>query len=135
MRRFAGLLTCVTLPLAFLLAPFQHVHAGHSSGADHDHSGVVHAHFYSVAPVRGNQHGPAIDDVDDDHAAVRSLDTFTLVLTAGVAPFVLTRGVVLPFIPAMTFEPVELVEQRGHDPPCVDRSIPRAPPSELSPKD
>jgi hypothetical protein len=39
------------------------------------------------------------------------------------------RGLVLPFIPAVTFEPVELVEQRGHDPPCVDRSIPRAPPS------
>jgi hypothetical protein len=67
--------------------------------------------------------------VDDDHAAVRSLDTFTLVLTTGLAPFVLTRGVVLPFIPEMTCEPVELVEQRGHDPPCIDRSIPRAPPS------
>ena len=125
MRRFTGLLTCVTLPLAFLLAPFQHVH----TGADHDHSSLVHAHFYSVAPVRGNQHGPAIDDVDDDHAAVRSLDTFTLVLTTGLAPFVPPRGLVLAFVPAVTFEPVELVEQRGHDPPSIDRSIPRAPPS------
>lgn len=125
MRRFAGLLTCVTLPLAFLLAPFQHVH----TGTDHDRSGLVHAHFYSAAPVRGNQHGAGIDDVDNDHAAVRALDTFTLVLTTGLAPFVPTRGLVLPFIPTVTFEPVELVEQRGHDPPCIDRSIPRAPPS------
>ena len=125
MRRFAGLLTCVTLPLAFLLAPFQHVH----TGVDHDHSGLVHAHFYSVEPVPGNQHGPAIDDVDDDHAAVTSLDTFTLVLTTGLAPFVLARGLVLPFVPEVTCEPVELVEQCGHDPPCIDRSIPRAPPS------
>ena len=115
---------CVTLPLAFLLAPFQHVH----TGADHDHSGLVHAHFYSVALVR-NQRGPAIDDVDDDHAAVRSLDTFTLVLANGLAPFVPARGLVHPFVPAVTCEPVELVEQCGHDPPCIDRSIPRAPPS------
>jgi len=129
MRRFAGLLTCVTLPLAFLLAPFQHVHTGHGSGADHDHSPVVHAHFYGVGPVRGNQHGPAIDDMDDDHVAVKSLDTFTLVLTAGLTPFAPARGAVLPFLSAVTCEPVELVEQRGHDPPCIDRSVPRAPPS------
>jgi hypothetical protein len=133
MRRFTGLLTCFTLPLAFLLAPFQHVHTGHGTehgtGADHDHSALVHAHFYNVAPVRGNQQGPAIDDVDDDHAAVRPLDTFTLVLTEGIAPFVPARGLVLAFVPAVTFEPVELVEQRGHDPPSIDRSIPRAPPS------
>ena len=125
MRRFAGLLTCVTLPLAFLLAPFQHVH----TGAAHNHSTLVHAHFYNVTPLRGNPHGPAIDDVDDDHAAVGALNTFTLVLTTGLAPFVPARGLVLPFVPAVTFEPVELVEQRGHDPPCIDRSIPRAPPS------
>ena len=125
MRRFAGLLTCVTLPLAFLLAPFQHVH----TGADHDHSGLVHAHFYSVAPVRGNQHGPTIDDVDDDNAAVRSIDKFTLVLTIGLAPFVQARVLVHPFVPAVTCEPVEIVEQCGRDPPCVERWIPRAAPS------
>jgi hypothetical protein len=125
MRRFAGVLTCVTLPLAFLLAPFQHVH----TGADHDHSALVHAHFYSVALVRAKQHDPAIDDVDDDHAAVRSLDTFTLVLTTGFVPFIPPHGLVLPLLAVVTFEPVEDVEQRGHDPPCIDRSIPRAPPS------
>ncbi|MCU1338457.1 MAG: hypothetical protein JWO19_4038, partial [Bryobacterales bacterium] len=63
---------------------------------------------------------------DDDHAAAWSLDTFTLELTAGLAPFIPSRALVLPFVPSATFEPVEVVEECGHDPPCVDRSIPRA---------
>jgi hypothetical protein len=130
MRCCAALLTCLTLLLAFLLAPFQHVHSGQGVGADHDHAALIHTHFYSVPAVHGHPHdGLALDDPDDDHAAARSLDTFTLVLTTGFAPFVPASELVLLFAPSATFEPVEVVEQRGHDPPCIDRSIPRAPPS------
>jgi hypothetical protein len=129
MRGFIGAQTCLTLLLAFLLAPFQHVHTGASGDHDHDHAGLIHAHFYSVPVARGDHHGLEFDDADDDHAAARSLDTFTLVLTDGLAPFVPSRGLVLRFVPAVTFEPVEVVEECGHDPPCLDRSIPRAPPS------
>jgi len=128
MRCFTGAQTCLTLLLAFLLAPFQHVHSGTGSG-DHDHSGLIHAHFYNPSAQRGYRHGLELEDSDDDHAAAWSLDTFTLELTAGLAPFVPSRGPVLQFVPSVTFQPVEVVEECGHDPPCVDRSIPRAPPS------
>jgi hypothetical protein len=75
-------------------------------------------------------HGPQIADFDDDdHATARSLDTFTVVITASLSPFVPSLGPSLLFVPSETFDPVEVVEQRGHDPPCLDRSIPRAPPS------
>jgi hypothetical protein len=107
------------------LAPFEHVH----SGTDHDHSGTIHAHFYTVHASVGERRGLQIVDSDDDHAAAWSLDTFTLVLTAGFAPFVPSCGLALLFVPSATFEPVEVVEECGHDPPGVDRSIPRAPPS------
>ncbi len=48
MRRVAGLQTCFALVLAFFLAPFEHVHSGQPSGTDDDHSGTIHAQFYSV---------------------------------------------------------------------------------------
>ncbi len=124
MRGIAALQTCIALLLAFFLAPFQHVHTGHGSG-------TVHAHFYRF---HGDGHAeephksPALDS-DDDHASARSLDTFTLVLKAGLSPFVPPPERVLLFVPSETFQPVEVIEECGHDPPCVDRSIPRAPPS------
>jgi hypothetical protein len=131
MRRAAALHTCMALLLAFFVAPFQHVHSGHDS-ADHDHSALIHSHFYhlhSVAPSTDEPAGPRMDDVDDDHAAVQSLDTFTLVLTAGLSPFIPSVGLTLPFVPVKTVYPVEIVEERAHDPPSLDCSIPRAPPA------
>jgi len=125
--RFTALQSCLALLVAFVVAPFEHVHPG---GADHDHSAVVHAHFYSVHGAVPDGQGPQIADADDDdHDEVWSVDTFTLVLPAGHAPFVVPRGPVVDFIPGEVYAPVEIVEERGHDPPCVDRSIPRAPPS------
>jgi hypothetical protein len=129
MRRIATLQTCIALLVAFFLAPFQHVH----TGPDHDHSELIHAHFYhfhgadrSVEAV----HGPQFADFDDDdHADAHSMDTFTIEIAAALAPFVPSRGPVLAFVPSATFQPVEVVEERGHDPPCIDRSIPRAPPA------
>jgi hypothetical protein len=129
MRRIAALQTCIALLAAFLLAPFQHVH----TGQDHDHSGLIHAHFYHfhVADHSVDEpHGVQIADFDDDdHADARSLDTYTIEIAAALAPFVLSRGPALAFVPSETFQPVEIVEERGHDPPCIDRSIPRAPPA------
>lgn len=125
MRSYAAFQTCVTVLLALLAAPFQHVHAG----ADHDHAGVVHAHFFHLAASPVEDRGPRVTDADDDHADVRSLDTFTLVITAGFAPFVLSSGPDLQFVPSRAFPPTPTVEERGNSPPAGDRSIPRAPPS------
>jgi hypothetical protein len=121
--------TCIALLLAFFLAPFQHVHAG----PDHDHSEIIHAHFYHLHAADHSveePHGPEFADFDDDdHADAHSLDTFTIELGAALAPFILSRGPVLAFVPSEAFQPVEVVEERGHDPPRIDRSIPRAPPT------
>lgn len=129
MRLIATLQTCVALLVAFLAAPFQHVH----TGPDHDHSAIVHSHLYHfhiAERTADAARGPQLADFDeDDHAEAHSLDTFTIELGSALAPFALPRGPVLDFVPSDTFQPVEAVEQRGHDPPCVDRSIPRAPPA------
>jgi hypothetical protein len=139
--RWIAVPTCLALLLAFLVAPFAHVHTGSGSHHDHDHAGLIHAHFYGLPShshdghphdALGHEpHGLQIvaDDDDDDHAAAWSLDTFTLLLTSGLAPFVPSLGGVLLFVPSETFQPVEIVEECGHDPPCVDRSTPRAPPA------
>ena len=126
MRSVAALQTCLALLLAFFVAPFQHVHSG--SGPDHDHPGIIHAHFYHSGGTTKEQHGPQLSDLDD-HATAKALDTFTLVLTSGISPFIPSHGAVLLFVPSDTFQPVEVVEERGHDPPSLDRSIPRAPPA------
>lgn len=131
MRCFAALQTCLALLLAFFVAPFQHVHTGPDS--DHGHAGLIHAHFYNVHSnsvsgfVEEHQGRQLVDS--DDHATARALDTFTLVLTTGLSPFIPSLGGVFPFVLSDTFQPVEVVEERGHDPPCLDRSIPRAPPA------
>ncbi|MBV9503669.1 MAG: hypothetical protein JO323_01550 [Acidobacteriia bacterium] len=125
MRRFAALQTCLGLLTAFALAPFQHVHTG---DGDHDHAGLVHAHFYG-GPIPQTGHGGRHFDDDDDHRAVWQVDAFTLVLTAGIAPFVPSRAPAILPIPSPTFEPVAVVEECGHDPPCADQIVPRAPPA------
>ena len=119
MRRAAALETCLALLLALFSAPFQHVHA----------HGLVHSHFYPVAPTRAQHSGSLSIGSDDDHAEAVPLDTFTLVLTTGLAPFIPSLGPVLLFVPSESFQPVEVVEECGHDPPSFGRLIPRAPPS------
>jgi hypothetical protein len=127
MRRFAALPTCVGLLTAFVLAPFQHVHTG--PGADHDHAGLIHAHFYSIAVPLKLHTGRQVDDNDDDHRAVWSVNTFTLVIAHGLPLFIPSRAAALLFFPAPAFEPVAVVEERGHDPPFADQLVPRAPPA------
>jgi hypothetical protein len=129
MRRFAALQTCFGLLTAFVLAPFQHVHTGHGPGADHAHAGLIHAHFYSLPAPLPQHTGRQFDDNDDDHRAVWSVNTFTLVIPAGLPPFLPSRVAVLPFVPSPAFEPVTVVEERGHDPPAADQLVPRAPPT------
>jgi hypothetical protein len=126
MRCVAALQTCLALLLAFFVSPFQHVHPG----SDHDHAATIHAHFYHIAPVQEQHQGPQLVDADDDdHDAVWSVDSFTLVPTPAVTPFVPARAADTFFVPPVPIAWVDVVEERGHDPPEIDRSIPRAPPS------
>src|SRR5579875_1168604 len=129
MRRFAALPTCVGLLTAFFFAPFEHVHTGHGAGADHDHAGLIHAHFYSIAAPLKRHKGPQFDDDDDDHGAVWSVNTFTLAIAPGIPLFLPTPASALLFAPSPAFEPVAVVEERGHDPPSAGPLVPRAPPA------
>jgi hypothetical protein len=124
--RFAALSTCVGLLTAFFFAPFQHIHTGYGPGADHHHAGLIHAHFYSIPAAPTKHQGRQFDD--DDHA-IRLVNTFTLVMTAGVPPFIPSRAPALLFAPSPALHPVAVVEERGHDPPSSGPLVPRAPPA------
>jgi hypothetical protein len=126
MRFVTALQTCLALLLAFFVSPFQHVHPG----SDHDHSGTMHAHFYRIALASAQHQGLWLEDADDDdHDAVWSVDAFTLVPTAALTLFVPAHTAAECFLRPMPVAWVDCVEERGHDPPQIDRSIPRAPPS------
>ena len=122
MRRVAALQTCVSLVLTLCLAPFQHVHE------DHDHGVLVHAHPYGHSRVPEHSHGAQIDDVDD-HASVKSLDTFTLAFALRIVLFIPVGESVLEPVSLTVPQPVEIVEACAHDPPDVDLSISRGPPA------
>jgi hypothetical protein len=126
MRCAVVLQTCLALLLALFVSPFQHVHPG----SDHDHSATMHAHFYHFAPAKEQLHGPQLMAADDDdHDAVWPVDSFTLVPAAALTLFVPSDVSVAFAVPPIPVAWVDVVEERGHDPPLADRSIPRAPPS------
>jgi hypothetical protein len=128
LRRAIALQCCLAFAIAFVLAPLQHVHRDQASDGHHAHAPLIHAHFYAHHHDHIDKPGEReIESSDEDQAS--PLDTFTLVLTAHVSPFIPTRapGIVPPL--AETREIVELIEERGHDPPPSRNSSPRAPPA------
>ena len=127
MRFAIAIPTCLALLQAFLVSPFQHVHPG----GDHDHSATIHAHFYSLATHVAEGTSVKLEDADDDdHDAVWSVDSFTLVPAAALSIAAPARSVVELFRPPVPTAWVDVVEERGHDPPGGFASlIPRAPPS------
>ena len=126
MRRLIALQSCLALAVAFFLAPFQHVHHDHDSDDDHSHSALIHTHFYAIE-VENDDGAPHFADSHDEHAAT-SLDTFTVVPTAGFVPFVPPPAPVVIPVPSAASAEVAVVEERGHDPPTLESSPPRAPP-------
>jgi hypothetical protein len=127
MRFVIAIPTCLALLQAFLVSPFQHVHPG----GDHDHGSTIHAHFYSLAPHIHKNHGVTLeDDDDDDHDAIWSVDSFTLVPAAVLSIAAPARAIVELIHPPIPVAWVDVVEERGHDPPGGFAAlIPRAPPS------
>jgi hypothetical protein len=127
MRRLAALPACLALLLALFMAPYQHVHlaTGHE---DHNDSAVVHVHFLPVAPSASQDSGPSFDHSDRDHFS-RSLDTFTTIPQAALSLPFRPESPARLFIDAESCVGIEIVDVCSHDPPCLDASIPRAPPS------
>jgi hypothetical protein len=126
-RSAAAIEISLALLLAFFFAPFEHVHVD-SEGA-HAHSGEIHAHFFPPHAAAHFTSGVQIGaDDDDEHANARSLDTFTLVLPNSLPLFTPRRAPAIPVSTVETAAPIAVVEERAHDPPCLDQSTPRAPP-------
>jgi hypothetical protein len=129
MRRAVAAKTILALLLAFVLAPFQHVHPDHH---DHAHTGEIHAHFFPVQIHAEHKSSAGIkiaaDDDDDDHAHARSIDTYTLILPGGVPSFFPSPAPVLPAVQTSRLNRIEFVEARANSPPSLRQSPPRAPP-------
>lgn len=137
MRRVLILPTILALFLAFLMAPYQHVHVhspgGHADEPDQDHhdhdddATVVHIHFYSFA-VPNDPNGRRLIG-EGGHVAI-PLDTFATLSYVAVPTLVKPQSQMLLFPPRESIaEIVRVVEPRGHDPPDLDFSPPRAPPA------
>ena len=133
-RRITALQVGLALLLSFYVSPYQHVHlpADHhsESGFGEARRVVVHTHIYPVALIHtppGHEKQFAADD--DDHSMAQSLDTFSVITGDDVPPTVLTRIPMPLQRPSSSFQGVEIVEERGHDPPPLRFSPPRAPPA------
>jgi hypothetical protein len=127
MRRALAIQCCLALAIAYVLAPFQHVHQGEAHGGDHSHAPLIHAHFGGHHHDHVDKPGDReIENPDEDQAS--SLDTFTLVLTLDFHPFIPSRAPDVVSPSAETRTSVEIVEERGHGPPAARNSSPRPPP-------
>jgi hypothetical protein len=129
MRRLTLLPACLALLEAFIMAPYQHVHpkTGHEERGDQHESTVVHAHFFAVSvPISPNSE-PVLDHAHKDHTSV-SLDTFRTFPQSAPLLFFQPELPVRVFVPTESAVRVEIIEPCGHDPPCVENTVPRAPP-------
>jgi hypothetical protein len=125
MRRLTALKICLVLVSALFMAPFQHLHMAGVPGG-HQDSAIVHSHPYSFSfPIR-QQTGTRVGDA---HVAT-ALNTFTFVPGVPLSlPFQVESANILPLFQAGTYCTLEIGQPRGHDPPWLDLSNPRAPPA------
>ncbi len=128
MRRALAIECCLALVIGFVLAPLQHVHRDEG----HAYSPFIHAHLYAHNHAHHHDHVDKpgeheIENSDEDEAS--PIDTFIVVLTPDFSPFIPTRAPGAIPAPAETRVSFALIEERGHDPPHLPNSSPRAPPA------
>ena len=123
MRPFTAILLTFALGLAFIEAPFLHVH---EHEATQKHSGaLLHLHLKSAQPVGS---GSAFRNLDpDDDAQLQNWFSATSTV-AGLTPVILVEAhcVSLPEFSGWT-DQAPLYS--GHDPPLLCIRNPRAPPA------
>jgi hypothetical protein len=128
-RPFAPTTALLALVQAFFMAPYQHVHVGsvHERHGNHAESTLVHAHPYAISFSINPDDGPAVGHSHKPHASL-ALDTFTTLAQGIPFLFVQPEAAIQIFPPAESAVWVEVTEPCGHDPPCIDNAVPRAPP-------
>jgi hypothetical protein len=139
MRRVIALQGCAALVFAFLLAPYQHVHEGQCDGRGsngfYDDSTIVHAHpfFFShvhadVFSVSHYDDRTSMEEPSEEHASWW-LNNSSLILNGAILPVVLPKSAGVPALTAASFSSLTIFDERGHDPPPLGCSVPRAPPA------
>src|SRR4029077_4115429 len=140
MRRLLVIQGCLALLFAFFSAPYQHVHEGQCDGRGSrgffDNSTVVHAHasllphihadVFAVSHKRNDR--TSVEESSEEHASWW-LNNSSLVLHNALLVFALPRSAAVPALTAASFSVITIVEERGHDPPLLNCSVPRAPPA------
>src|SRR5689334_8124857 len=111
------------------MAPYQHVHIGlaHKKHSEHDESTIVHSHPYAVSIPANSNDGTSAGHSHKAHASI-ALDTFTTLAHGVLFLFFQPQSSVQIFAPSESAVFVEITEPRGHDPPGVETTVPRAPP-------
>jgi hypothetical protein len=140
MRRLIALHGCLALLFALFMAPYQHVHpgewAGQGPGRHFDDSAVVHAHAFLFSHVHADtasfsakpNERIVIGDPSGERASW-SLNNSSLVLHGAILLFIAPKSTAVSVLTAESFARIEIVEERGHDPPLLHCSAPRAPPA------
>jgi len=140
MRRVIALQGCLAVIFAFFLAPYQHVHEGQCDGRGsngfYDDSTVVHAHPFFLSHVHAdvfsvshNKDGrTSMEEPSEEHASWW-LNNSSLILSGAILLVVLPKSLEVPALTAASFSSITIVDERGHDPPPLDCSVPRAPPA------
>ena len=135
MRRAWTAQTILAFLLAFVGAPFLHLHLterpGHHDHAVHDHGAVIHAHLpeADARPAETRHHSGELSHAS--HAA-KPLNVFAVVPSEApilALPFLVeARAELVPaFISSESVAP--RFTPRTHDPPLLDATTPRAPPA------
>lgn len=124
MRQFTAIVLSLALCLAFVQAPFLHIH---QHEATQKHPGAfLHLHFGSVQPAR---HGPEFRNLDpDDDAVFHNWFSATTSSDAGLTPVVLAESVCV-HAPEISGWTAEAPLPHGYDPPLLCIKNPRAPPA------
>jgi len=122
-RPFLCILVNLSLALAFVQAPFLHVHQ-HESTEKHE-GAFIHAHFLHIDGHHSSK--PELRDLDpDDDAQFQKW----FAVASGDSAFspVLLTSLCSVARPAMSNCPVIPIEPNAHGPPPVRTTPPRAPP-------
>jgi hypothetical protein len=140
MRRVIALEGCFALLVALFLAPYQHVHEGQCDGRGSkgffDNSTVVHAHPFFLSHVHADVFSvlhqkddrTSMEEPSEEHASWW-LNNSSLVLHGAILPVVLPKSAEVPALTATSFSSLTIIDERGHDPPPLYCSVPRAPPA------
>ena len=140
MRRLIALHGCLAMLFALLMAPYQHVHEGQCDGRGsngfYDDSTVVHAHPFFFSHVHADVFSvshqkddrTSMGEPSEEHASWW-LNNSSLILHGAILPVVLAKSTEVPTLAAASFSTITIFDERGHDPPPLDCSVPRAPPA------